>query len=126
MLELMVDGPIFIGFKAASGLRHLLDSLGSAEKKYVSRDDSTFLRLCQVGEDHYVGKVIDEPLTTDRVDDIRRNILSILRKLGPIVPLPTVMKIISCRSGTEASLGTAGGLLSLHPVPINPPIGVAL
>ena len=101
MLELLVDEPIFVGFKAGRALRQLLESLGSADKKYVSSEDSTFLRLCSIGEDLYVGKLTDEALATDRVDDIRCNVLSILRKLGPAVPLPTTLRIFACRAVNE-------------------------
>jgi hypothetical protein len=105
LLEILVDEPIFIGFKAGRALRHLLDSLGHAENQYVSSEDSTFLRRCRIGEDVYVGKLIHEALATDRVDDVRRNILSILRKLDPVVPLPTTLKIFSCRAVTDAEAG---------------------
>ena len=102
LLEILLDEPIFIGFKAGRALRLLLESLGNADKKYVSSEDSTFLRICHIGEDLYVGKLIHEALATDRVDDIRRNILSILRKLGPAVPLPTTLRIFACRAVNEA------------------------
>ena len=104
MLELLIDEPIFIGFKVSRVLRHHLESLSNVEKAYISGNDSSFLRTCEVGEDLYVGKVVHEALSTDRVDDVRRNILSILRKLGPVVPLPTTLRIFSCRGG-----GTVGG-----------------
>jgi hypothetical protein len=102
VLELLIDQPIFIGFKADSGLRHHLESLSDSDKKYISGEDSTFLRFCRIGEDIYVGKLIHESLTTDRVDDIRRNVLSIIRKLRPAVRLPHSLKILAC-SAVEAS-----------------------
>jgi len=110
VLELLVDEPIFIGFKASRALRHLLESLGNADKKYVSSEDSGFLRLCSIGEDLYVGKVVHEALATDRVDDIRRNILSILRKLGPAVPLPTTLRIFACRAVNDTYTPTVDDL----------------
>ncbi len=110
MLELLVDAPIFIGFKASRSLRQLLESLGNADKKYVSSEDSGFLRLCSIGEDLYVGKVVHEALATDRVDDIRRNILSILRKLGPAVPLPTTLRIFACRAVNDTYTPTVDDL----------------
>jgi hypothetical protein len=110
LLELLVDEPIFIGFKAGRALRLLLESLGNTDKKYVSSDDSSFLRLCSIGEDRYVGKLVHEALATDRVDDIRRNILSILRKLGPAVPLPTTLRIFACRTVNETFIPTVDGL----------------
>ena len=110
MLELLVDVPIFIGFKASRSLRQLLESLGNTDKKYVSSEDSGFLRLWSIGEDLYVGKVVHEALATDRVDDIRRNILSILRKLGPAVPLPTTLRIFACRAVNDTNTPTVDDL----------------
>jgi hypothetical protein len=95
-LELLVDQPIFIGFKVDSSLRQLIDSLNEFEKKYFSNDDSTFLRLCRVGDDLYVGKLVHETLTTDRVEDIRLNVLSILRRVGSNARAPSAMKIFAC------------------------------
>ena len=96
MLELLIHQPIFIGFKADNNLRQHLESLNASDKKYFSHDDSTFLRICRVGEDIYVGKLVHESLTTDRVEDIRRNILSIVRKIASEVRLPANLKILAC------------------------------
>lgn len=96
LLELLIHQPIFIGFKADLGLRQRLETLSDADRKYVSREDSTFLRVCRLGDDIYVGKLIHESLTTDRVEDIRRNVLSILRRIGHEVRLPVNLKILAC------------------------------
>lgn len=101
MLELLIHQPIFIGFKADHNLRQHLESLSDIDKKYFSREDSTFLRIFRVGEDVYVGKLVHEGLTTDQVDDIRRNVLSIVRKVGSEVRLPIHLKIFAC-SAAEA------------------------
>ena len=94
-MQLSDRHPIFIGFKPDGSLRRQLESLSGPDKKYVSADESTFLILCRLGEDVFVGKVIEEPLTTDRVDDVRRNVLSILRRLCPDTRLPEQMRILS-------------------------------
>jgi hypothetical protein len=107
LLNLLIDQPIFIGFKAAGGLRLMIESLAGADKKYVSSEDSTFLRTCRIGDDLYIGKLIHDPLTTDRVEDIRRNILSILRKIGPSVRLPTSLRILACRADDEMYVGAS-------------------
>ena len=101
MRELLIEQPIFVGFKVDNQLREKLASLDDANKKYVSAEDSTFLRICWVGEDIYVGKIIRERLTTDRVDDVRRNVLSIMRKLLGEARLPSHLEILACR-GVEA------------------------
>ena len=98
MRELLIHQPIFIGFKMDSRLREILESPNDADKQYVSVGDSTFLQICMVGEDRYVGKLVDDRLTTDRVEDIRRNILSIIRKIGHEARLPTNLRILACSS----------------------------
>lgn len=101
MLQLLGDHPIFIGFKADPALRQKLEAPSPALQQYISAMDSSFLRLCRLGDDLYVGKVVHETLTTDRVDDIRSNVLSILRRLGSEVRLPAHLKIVAC-SASEA------------------------
>jgi hypothetical protein len=106
-MEILLEAPIFIGFKASRALRHLLESLTDIQKAYVASDDSAFLQSYEIGGDLYIGKLIQEAVSTDRVDDIRRNILSILRKLGPVVPLPTAMRIFSCRAAIDGGVPAA-------------------
>ncbi len=107
LLELLIRQPIFIGFKVDSRLRQQLESLSDADKKYISAENSTFLRICRVGEDIYVGKLIHESLKSDRVDDICRNVLSIMRRLGREVRLPSNLEIVAC-SAVEADDLPAG------------------
>jgi len=107
LLELLIHQPIFIGFKADNSLRRHLESLSDIDKKYFSGEDSTFLRVFRVGEDIYVGKLVHESLTTDRVDDIRRNVLSIVRKVGSGVRLPVNLKIFACSAAEAEYVPTA-------------------
>ncbi len=102
MRELLIHQPIFIGFKMDSRLREMFESPSEAQKKYVSAEDSTFLRICREGKDLYVGKLVNDRLTTDRVEDIRRHILSIIRKLGYEVRMPTNLRILACSSVSQA------------------------
>jgi hypothetical protein len=95
IVELDARRAIFVGFKLDSGLRRQLEAITGADKKYVSTEDSTFLRICRMGEDYYVGKLIDERLSTDRIEDIRRNIASILQRLCPETRLPQQMEILA-------------------------------
>lgn len=88
--------PIFIGYKMDGQLRRRLESLTGPEQAYVSEEDGAFLRICRLGEDSYVGKVVTERMTTDRVDDVRRNVLSILQRLAPDTRFPMHLDIIVC------------------------------
>ena len=87
---------IFVGFKLDTGLRRQLEAISGPDRRYVSADESTFLRICHLGEELWVGKVIEDGLTTDRVEDVRRNVLSILQRLCPETRLPTHMEIRTC------------------------------
>ena len=82
-MNLVDRTPIFIGCKMDGPIRRRLESIVGPERKYFSDIDSTFLSICRLGEDQYVGKVIYERLTTDRIDDVRRNVMSILQRLCP-------------------------------------------
>jgi len=107
LLELLIHQPIFIGFKADNIVRQHLESLNDSDKKYFSCEDSTFLRVCRVGEDIYVGKLVHESLTTDQVEDIRRNVLSIMRKMGSEVRLPINLEILTCSAAEPEYVPTA-------------------
>jgi hypothetical protein len=96
VLELVDGQPIFVGFKMDSSLARQLESLTGPDKKYVSTENSDFLRICVLGGNRYVGKLIHERLTTERVDDICRNVLSILSRICPETRLPQHMEILPC------------------------------
>ena len=93
--------PLFVGTKMDSQVRRRLESITGTDKKYFSHDDTTFLTICRLGEDDYVGKVIEERMTTERVDDIRRNVLSILQRLCPETRFPAVLDILPCDNSAE-------------------------
>ena len=93
--------PVFVGTKMDGQLRRRLESITGTDRKYFSPDDTTFLTIVKLGNDEYVGKVIDERLTTDRVDDIRRNVLSILQRLSPDTRFPQILDIVPCENPAD-------------------------
>jgi hypothetical protein len=100
-LRLVGTQALFVGMKMDSQLRRRLETIPETEKKYVSRDNTTFLTICRLGEEEYVGKVIEERVTSDRVDDIRRNVLSILQRLSPETRFPATLDIVPCDTTPE-------------------------
>ncbi len=62
VLELLINQPIFIGLKADNSLRQRLEALSDSDRQYVSAEDPAFLRICRVGDDTYVGKLISDNL----------------------------------------------------------------
>ena len=102
-MNLVDRTPIFIGCKMDGPIRRRLESIVGPERKYFSDIDSTFLSICRLGEDQYVGKVIYERLTTDRIDDVRRNVLSILQRLCPEIRLPVHLEVLACETAQAVS-----------------------
>jgi hypothetical protein len=100
-LKLLDTQPLFVGTKMDGPIRRRLESITGTEKKYVSREETSFLTICRLGEDEYVGKVIEDKLTTERVDDIRRNVLSILQRLCPETRFPATLDIFACERPAE-------------------------
>ena len=105
-MELSSLQRIFIGFKLDGSLRRQLESLEGPDRRYVSPDDATFLMMCKKGSDSYVGKLIQDGLTTDRVDDVKRNVLSIMRRLCPDTRLPNVLEIWAVEPRVESRDGS--------------------
>jgi hypothetical protein len=101
VLKLRERQPVFVGTKMDTQVRRRLESITGTDRKYFSHDDTTFLTICRLGEDEYIGKVIEERLTSERVDDIRRNVLSILQRLCPETRFPAVLDIVPCEGGGE-------------------------
>jgi len=98
---------IFVGFKMDGSLRRQVRALEGPDRRYVSGDEgeTTFLSVCRMGEDEYIGKVIDDGLTTDRVDDVRRNVVSILQRLFPETRLPAQFEIVACGPAEQRASG---------------------
>jgi len=94
--------PIFVGYKMDGPLRRRLEGLTGSERKYIDAD-GMFLTVLRLGEDGYVGKVVSERITTDRVDDIRRNVLSILQRLSPDTRFPHHLDILVCAPDENAT-----------------------
>lgn len=100
-MELSERNPLFIGLKLDTGLRRQIEAVTGPDRRYISGEDPSFLRIVSLGDDLYVGKLIDERLTTDRVDDVRRNVVSILHRLCPETRIPETLEILACLDPRE-------------------------
>ena len=101
-MRLLDTQPIFIGFKMDSSLGRQIDALTGPDLQYVSSENSDFLRICKLGKDRYVGKLIHERMTTERVDDIKRNVLTMLARLCPETRFPEKLVVLACGAEEES------------------------
>ena len=98
---------LFFGTKIDSKLREGLALSKPGDKKYFDGSSEEFLRVIEIGDDkdkeRWIGKVIKAGPAVTEVDDIQRNILSILRRVAPNARIPaSAVKIFVLQGGTVA------------------------
>ena len=74
---------LFFGTKIDSKLREALAQSKTGDKKYFDGSSEEFLRVLEVDEEKWIGKVIKPGPVVTEVDDIQRNIVSIMRRVAP-------------------------------------------
>jgi hypothetical protein len=83
---------LFFATKIDSKLREGLALSKPGDKKYFDGSSDEFLRVIEIGDEkdkeRWIGKVIKPGPAVTEVDDIQRNILSILRRVAPNARVP--------------------------------------
>jgi hypothetical protein len=97
---------LFFGTKIDSKLREGLALSKPGDKKYFDGSSEEFLRVIELGDDkdkeRWIGKVIKAGPAVTEVDDIQRNIISILRRVAPNARIPSSAIKIFVLQGTGA------------------------
>lgn len=97
---------LFFGTKIDSKLREGLALSKPGDKKYFDGSSDEFLRVLEIGDEkdkeRWIGKVIKPGPAVTEVDDIQRNILSILRRVAPNARIPASAVKIFVLQGTAA------------------------
>jgi hypothetical protein len=74
---------LFFGTKIDSKMREALSQAKPSDKKYFDGSSDDFLRIVELPDEKWIGKVIKPGPVVTEVDDIQRNIVSILRRIAP-------------------------------------------
>lgn len=97
---------LFFATKIDSKLREGLALSKPGDKKYFDGSSDEFLRVMEVGDEkdkeRWIGKVIKAGTPVTEVDDIQRNVLSILRRVAPNARIPASAVKIFVLQGTHA------------------------
>lgn len=64
-------------------MREALALAKPGDRKYFEGDGSEFLQICTAGEERWIGKTLKGGIHTGEVEDILRNLVSILRRISP-------------------------------------------
>lgn len=101
---------LFFGTKVDGRLREAMFVAKPGDKKYFDGTSEEFLKIVEVGEEKWIGKVIPPGPGVTEVEDIGRNILSILRKVAPNVRISaSTVKIFVMSGAVVAAKGTESG-----------------
>jgi len=79
---------LFFATKIDSKLREALSQCKPGDRKYFEGESDEFLRVVEVEEEKWIGKVVKGGSPVTEVDDIQRNIVSILRRVAPNARVP--------------------------------------
>jgi len=83
---------LFFATKIDSKLREGLALSKPGDKKYFDGSSEDFLRIMEIGDEkdkeRWIGKAIKPGPAVTEVDDIQRNVLSILRRVAPNARIP--------------------------------------
>ena len=82
-MKLDKTSALFFGTKIDSKLREALSQSKAGDKKYFDGSSEEFLRILEVEEEKWIGKIIKPGPVVTEVDDIQRNIVSIMRRVAP-------------------------------------------
>lgn len=99
---------LFFATKIDSKLREGLALSKPGDKKYFDGSSEEFLRVMEIGDDkdkeRWIGKVIKPGPAVTEVDDIQRNLLSILRRVAPNARIPaSAVKIFVLQGSTVST-----------------------
>ena len=98
---------LFFATKIDSKLREGLLQSKPGDKKYFDGSSEEFLRVMEIGDEkdkeRWIGKIIKPGPAVTEVDDIQRNVISILRRIAPNARIPASAVKIFVLQGAHAS-----------------------
>ncbi len=102
-MKLLKGERLFFGCKIDSKLREALAQAKPGERRYFDDPNGEFLRVLSFDEERWIGKVMGGGVNVGDVEDIQRNVVSILRRVAPSVRTsPSTIKIFAVSAEGEA------------------------
>jgi len=74
---------LFIGLRVDNKLRDQLNMCPPRDRAYFDGSNPDYLTVVRSAEDIYVGKVLEPGTSAISMDDLKRNLLSILTRIAP-------------------------------------------
>jgi hypothetical protein len=74
---------IFVGIKTGERLREQLDSSKKSMKPFFNESNPDYLQLMQIGDNEYIGKVIESGISLEYLNNIFMNVKTMLKMIAP-------------------------------------------
>lgn len=74
---------LFIGVRIDNKMRDQLERCPPRDRHFFEAEDGRYLTVLRGAEDAYIGKLIDGATPARAIDDVRRNVISILNRVCP-------------------------------------------
>ncbi len=71
---------IFVGFEVTPQLRQAFEDCPERNRVYL--DDPQYLETVTIDEQQFVGKSVKNSVAVDRLEDVARNVVSLLSRVG--------------------------------------------
>ena len=81
-MRIELERKLFVGVRIDNKLRDALEHCPTRDRVFIDGSDPRYLQVIRAVEDSYVGKVVDPGATANSMDDLKRNILSILTRVS--------------------------------------------
>ena len=77
------DRKLFVCLRIDNKMRDQLAQAPARDKVYFDGSDPRYLTTIRTAEDSYIGKIVDGGTAAAAMDDLKRNLLSILTRVAP-------------------------------------------
>lgn len=95
--ERMLQPKLFLGLKITPKLQERLDKCNPYNTFYFKDNNPELLQIVGIGADKYIGKVVEQGIEYEKIEDICRNIISIIHKLCPDIPISmNSIRLLAC------------------------------
>jgi hypothetical protein len=74
---------MFVGLKIDSKMREALAQATPGDRHYFDDPNSGFLRILPLGDEQWIGKLLEGGFAPTEMEDIQRNVISILNRVAP-------------------------------------------
>ncbi len=95
---------LFVGIRIDNKMRDQLEHCAPRDKMYFDGSDPRYLQVLRAVEDSFVGKLIEPGTPAITMDDLKRNILSILVRIAPGRHREDAVKIFAVDEGEPPPL----------------------